>query len=78
MPSKNHEYDEIDDDCDRPRAIFYQFKEHDQIIKIIDNFPNLINDLRQKEKSYDYFTCNLIAQIFYNYFVIFILFWYFF
>jgi hypothetical protein len=45
------------DDCDKPRAIFYQFKEHNEIIKLIEKFPSLIDDLRAKEKSYERFLC---------------------
>ena len=56
MTSFDYNLDLVDD-CDKPRAIFYQFKEHNEIIKLIEKFPDLINDLRAKEKSHERFLC---------------------
>lgn len=51
------------DDCDKPRAIFYQFKEHNEIIKLIERFPDLIDNLRAKEKSYERFLCEFVIHL---------------
>ncbi len=53
------------DDCDRPNAIFYHFKEHGEITKLITKFPSLINDLRAKERSYERFLCKNYQKIYF-------------
>lgn len=51
------DYYETVDECDRPRAIFYQFKENREILKLIENFPDLLSNLHFKERSFERFLC---------------------
>lgn len=46
---------EQDDACPNKKTHFYEFKEYEQLIKLIDNIPQHVKELREKEKSFEQF-----------------------
>lgn len=49
------DYDLVDDDCPNKRTHFYEFKEYETVMKLLNNLPNSIKELRDREKSFEQF-----------------------
>ncbi|RMZ99377.1 tubulin-specific chaperone D [Brachionus plicatilis] len=57
-PSTANKNSDLDDDescCTNKKTHFYEFKEHDQVKKLLDNLPENIKELRSRERSFEQF-----------------------
>ena len=64
---ENDNYEIECDDCDKPRAVFYQFKEHNESLVLISKLHEVVDDLRMRERSHERFLCNF--QLFIHSFI---------
>lgn len=55
LTNKSGEPDEDESCCTNKKTHFYEFKEHDQVKKLLDNLSENIKDLRNRERSYEQF-----------------------
>lgn len=53
--NKNLDLEEEDLCCTNKKTHFYEFKEHEQVKKLLDNLPENIKELRSRERSYEQF-----------------------
>ncbi len=47
--------EDVDDDCPNKKTHFYEFKEYDTVIRLVDNLTTNIKVLRNGEKSFEQF-----------------------